>query len=134
MAQRGGRRGKRAGRKLTLTEFWAHCIAAGIPDDLFWQCTPPEWDALLAAFTARERQAFLRSGMVAAEIRNTLRTKKTDRVWTAFDFVKGDKEGDDDQGEPEPVAASRGGLLDPRYLRREMDGFARAHNRTQKDR
>lgn len=54
---------------------WAYCVAAGIPDDLYWRLTPPEIAALLDAIHEREkkqnRHGILRAGLVAATIENT---------------------------------------------------------------
>ena len=52
-------------------------MAAGIPDSLYWRCTPPEIDTLAAALTRRReaenRQAILCAGLVAAAVYNVNR-------------------------------------------------------------
>ncbi len=40
----------------------------------------------------REHDLWLRSGIIAAEIRNTLRNKKNSKQWKATDFIPGYKE------------------------------------------
>jgi hypothetical protein len=75
-------------------------VAAGVPDDLYWQCTP------------FERNATLRAGLIASEVRNTMRTKRTDRVWGPRDFLK-----------------EKTTVLGPEHLAGAMDAFMRTHNR-----
>jgi hypothetical protein len=61
-------------------------VDLGLSDDEAWGLTPRLILQLLERHRARERRVDLRFGAVAAEIRNTLRSKKTDRVWTAEDI------------------------------------------------
>ena len=73
-------------------QVWAQSVVAGVPDDLYWASTPAEVAELLDAIAEREsrqeREAALRAGLVASEVRNTMRQKDSDRVWQAGDFVK----------------------------------------------
>ena len=66
-------------------------MALGIPDDLFWECTPPELDALIRAFgereSRREEAARQRAGLIAASIYNvTPRKPGYNRVFQPTDF------------------------------------------------
>jgi hypothetical protein len=94
--------------------------------------TPVEWAALLEAIAERDREhmkhAQFHAGIVAAEVRNTMRSKDTDRIWTAKDFLP-----KEDGEEPEPEQRITR-LLEPKYLKREMDNFAKSHNRSRKAR
>ena len=87
---RGGR-GKREGHGLTPLEGWARCVAAGVPDELYWQCTPPEIEALLTALADRdeqqERSAVLRAGLVASAVYNVHR-KKGSKALRPEDFLR----------------------------------------------
>ena len=69
---RAGARGK-SGPEGEL-DVWARCVALGISDDLYWNCTPTELDALITAYTDRDRRRheFDRelAGLVAATIIN----------------------------------------------------------------
>lgn len=98
-----------------------------MPDELYWRLTPRETGALLDALAKRERRretnAARRSAMIAAEVRNTLRTKPSDKVWTIRDFVA------DDEDEGPGPEQRRGPLLPPEQLKRHMDVFVRSHNR-----
>jgi hypothetical protein len=118
----GRHRGKTGGRELTPTEVWANAVAAGIPDELYWQLTPPEARALMKAIHEREvvqaRAANLRFGLIAAELRNARRTRKTDRIWKAEDFFETGEKKDD-----RPKV-----LESPEEITAAFRAFARAHN------
>lgn len=53
--------------------------------------TPREFVALLERHSERERVWGLRFGLVAAAVNNTMRQKKSDRMWQATDFVPSEK-------------------------------------------
>ena len=112
----GGRRGKRTGRRLTPLEAWAQSVAAGIPDDLYWQCTPPERQALLEALAQREerreRSATLRAGLVAAAVYNVHR-KKGAKAIKPQDFVRQEKKTE---------------IVSPEEFARRMSAWADSHN------
>lgn len=67
-----------------------------MPDELYWQLTPPELSALLGAIREREEvrayQAALNAGLIAAEIRNANRGRGG-RVWRPTDFVRDPRRG-----------------------------------------
>ena len=70
-------------------------MACGVPDDLYWRSTPVEAGALLDELVEleerREYNAAVRAALVAKEIRNTTRQKRTDKVWRIEDFVRSPK-------------------------------------------
>lgn len=119
--ERAGRAGKTSTEELTPEDEWAYCIAAGVPDELYWQLTPPELRALLRALNAREeeraRQTALAAGLIAAEIRNTQR-RRGGRIWRPQDFVRG--RGDAGQRAPtaEEVAHLEHRMAPTRSIRR----------------
>jgi hypothetical protein len=95
-------------------------VAAGIPDDLYWRSTPVETGALLTALIERqsrqEHAAALRAGLVAAEIRNTMRQKSSDKVWQPHHFVR----------ERRPVDQPR--IVSREEFIQQAVAFATAHN------
>lgn len=66
--------------------LWATAIASGIPNELYWSCTPQEIGALLDAVRDRERHATLRAALVAATIVNVNR-KMGARLVQPQDFL-----------------------------------------------
>jgi hypothetical protein len=63
-----------------------------VPAGEYLTLTPREVGALMEAIqereSRREHAEMFRTAFVVAEIRNTLRTKRSDKYWTPFDFVK----------------------------------------------
>lgn len=99
-------------------------MANGIPEDLFWRLTPVELGALLHEMgereSRREYQRALLAGLIAAEVRNTMRSRNTDRVWKAQDFVR----------QPKPKAEER--PLTGGETRAFLKGWAMRVNAAQK--
>ncbi len=67
-------------------------MAVGVPDELYWRLTPVETGALLDELISlerdRQRADTYRAAFVVAEMWNTKRTKRSDRVWKADDFLE----------------------------------------------
>lgn len=55
--------------------MWSAAIIAGIPEDLFWRCSPQELGALFERRREKDREAYLRAGLIAATIVNVQRRK-----------------------------------------------------------
>jgi hypothetical protein len=89
-------------------------VAAGIPDELYDQCTPPEREALLVALAKREerrgRDAMYRAAFIVSAIYNVNR-KKGKRALKPEDFLK---------------AKTR--VLSPAEMADVMSSWADAHN------
>lgn len=72
-------------------DFWAYCVAAGIPDELYERTTPPERLALLKAIEDREYSRRLHEAQCAALVAATLcniHRKKGAKAYKVSDFVK----------------------------------------------
>lgn len=97
---------------------WAQAIAAGVPDELYWQLTPPEIRALLEELAEREarqeRNAALRAGLVAAAIYNVHRRKGTQAL-KPEDFVRPERE--------------RVKILPAAEMAKRLQAWAEAHNK-----
>ena len=67
-------------------------MACGVPDELYWRSTPVEVGALLDELVEvegrRERNAAYRAALIAAEVKNTLRSKYSDKYWRPEDFMR----------------------------------------------
>jgi hypothetical protein len=59
----------------------------GLPHDWFDHFSMAEYRALHEVWESRHERQILYSGIVAAEVRNTLRADSADRVWTAADWI-----------------------------------------------
>lgn len=51
--------------------LWSAALAAGIPNELFWELTAPEVEAVLERRAEEERRVRLLFGLVAAQINNS---------------------------------------------------------------
>lgn len=60
---------------------------AGIPNELFWELTPPEVDAVLTRRNELERAKYLRAGLIAATIVN-VNKKRGAPLTKPSDFIK----------------------------------------------
>jgi len=120
--ERASRAGKTSGEELTPEDEWAYCIAAGVPDDLYWQLTPPELRALLNALQEREdgraRQLALAAGLVAAEIRNSQR-RRGGRFWRPEDFVRARGDAGSRAPTAEEIARLEHRMAPTRSIRRD---------------
>lgn len=67
--------------------MWATAIAAGVPNELFWEITPQELAEILKQKREQERAAYLRAGLVAATIVNVNR-KRGSRMVQPSDFIR----------------------------------------------
>lgn len=73
----------------------------GLSDEFFWSLSPLMFARLHERFRQRERSADLRAALIAAEFRNSNRTKDTDKYWTPFDFFPEDRTAKGPQTEEE---------------------------------
>ncbi len=62
-------------------------IAVGIPDALYWDMTPDEFEAVLKEVTFNNRQANLRAGLIAATIVNMSPHRRRRRAVQPSDFL-----------------------------------------------
>src|SRR6266576_1006183 len=67
-------------------EIWSVALNAGIPNDLIWQLSVPEIEAVLEQKEEDDRGACLRAGMITAAIYN-VNLRKGQRRYRATDFV-----------------------------------------------
>jgi hypothetical protein len=75
-------------------ELWAHSLAAGLPDDVFWASTPAEVYTLLRVHgdrtanleEARAKRARYFTAWIACEIRNQW-LKKGKKPWKPDDLL-----------------------------------------------
>lgn len=92
-----------------MEQAWAHSVAAGIDDRLFWALTPAETAQLNETIRDTERElqrgAFMRAGTVAAAIYNS--TPGNKRRWTWKDFFEDESE----QPPPDTPEGLRAALL-----------------------
>lgn len=77
----------------------------GLADEFFWNLTPRLFDLLADQYRQHERRLNLRAGLIAAELRNSNRSKRTDKVWTPIDFFPEAASRDDAQTEEEMLMA-----------------------------
>ena len=59
----------------------------GLSSDEFGRLTLREFDALVRRKSSRDDLESLRFGMIAAAVYNTMRRKKSDKVFKATDFI-----------------------------------------------
>jgi hypothetical protein len=74
--------------------LWSAAIIAGIPEDLFWRSTPQELDALFERRREKDREAYLRVGLIAATIINVNRRKGAPMVQPGDFFLEKPREED----------------------------------------
>lgn len=72
-----------------MRQAWADSVAAGIPDELFWDLTLPETEDLLVELAGRDRalrrERNMRAGVIAATIVNTT-PRRSRRIFEWTDF------------------------------------------------
>lgn len=61
-------------------------MIAGVPEDLFWRSSPQELQALFTARKERDRESYLRAGLIAATVVNVNR-KPGSRLIQPSDFL-----------------------------------------------
>lgn len=66
--------------------MWASAIIAGIPEDVYWNSSPQELTALFERRREKDRESFLRAGLIAATIVNVHRAKGS-RLIQPSDFL-----------------------------------------------
>lgn len=62
-------------------------IDLGLTDAEFGRLTMKEFDVLLRRKVKRDENETLKFGMIAAAVYNTMRRKRTDKVFKATDFI-----------------------------------------------
>lgn len=77
----------------------------GLADEFFWNLTPVLFEMLVEQYRNREHRANLRSGLIAAELRNANRTKTTDKLWVASDFFEERQSQKEEQTDEEMLMA-----------------------------
>lgn len=86
----------------------------GMTDCEWRQLTPRHFIARLELQRERdeasERREDLRAGVIAAEVRNTIRNKTSDRIWSAFDFFPSDESSDTAECDVEGIVGMFRGL------------------------
>lgn len=71
-----------------VIEYWAKCIAAGIPDELFRRSTPQEMELVMHAVAERDRAANMRAALITAAVINSNPfRKKSARTVSPYDFI-----------------------------------------------
>lgn len=83
--------------------MWSSAIIAGIPEDVFWRSSPQELEALFRARREKDREAYLRAGLVAATIVNVNRRRGA-RLVQPSDFIVEPPRPEDYMGVEEAVA------------------------------
>jgi hypothetical protein len=82
--------GGQGGTPLDDLKTWARCVAGGVPDELYWDCTPAELDALLDELEEREARreaaAHRRTATLLAAIYNA--SGRFRRWYRPDDFLK----------------------------------------------
>ena len=67
--------------------MWAVLLSFGIPNELIWNLTLREAEAVVDRHMEIDRAATLRAGLVAAAVYNVHR-RRGDAIWSATDFVR----------------------------------------------
>lgn len=97
--------------------LWSGAIAAGIPNELFWELTPREIEEVLRRRAEEDKAQLLRFGLIAATIVNVHRSKGAALVQPS-DFIR-EKPKPEDYMDPETAQA----FLD-RWARTQNAEFA----------
>lgn len=93
--------------------MWALSLTSGIPNELFWDLSLPEIEAVIDCRVEDARAATLRAGLIAATILNVNRRKGASLV-QATDFVREKDEFLDPEQAAEFMdrwAQSQGGVI-----------------------